>query len=474
MADKKIPMGVAVMGVMRSGTTLVADLLTVRGRSLVLSEPNLHGRWSETTARQIQRLVAEFGIAVPPPPQTPPKRIFPYFDRAIAPKLAGLQFWGLKYVDLVSWETLFERYPPEKLVLCVRDLREVALSAVELVERMGLAFSGGQHMRDEAWVFARLCYSVHQLLSMRRRPHFVLRYEDLVGDPAARRRLADYVGLERLGEERLNLLIESERRNRWELEKHGGGSAITDKALGRFEREPDGPIKLMAERLWRLLGEYGVAFGYDVAEPRERIRGHDFSVRVRPGDIPIRYRDVENWNWRGPKAFEPSFARRRARRLAAKNIPEGATVLDLGGGTSSLRTDMPRANRVLLANSGKRNPKLKPPVVVAGELPPKGTASIVVALGIVEYVRRLRRFLRALRAYELPVLISYPCTDDTAGIDREALGWANHLSRRDLQRALAATGFKSVAAWSFDGHQSLLKLRPVAIPPPRPKPPAAT
>lgn len=471
MASKTIPMGVAVMGIMRSGTTLVADLLTVRGKSLVLSEPNLHGRWSDNTVAQIRKLVVDFGIEVPALPAKPPPRIFPWFDRAVAPKLAELDFWGVKYVDLVSWETLFERYPPEKLVLCVRDLREVAISAVELVERMVLAFAGGQHMRDEAWVFARLCYTVHQLMSLRRRPHFVLRYEDLVSDADARRRLADYVGLERLGEERLNLMIESARRNEWEADKHGGGGAITAKALGRFEREPEGPMKAMAERLWRLLGEYNVAFGYDVAEPRQRVTGHDFSVRVKPGDIPIRYRDVERWNWGGPKPFEPAFARRRARQIAKKNIPQDAIVLDLGGGISTLRTDLPKTNRVLLANSGRRDPKRKPPLIADGELPPKGQATMVVALGVLEYVRRLPRLLRALRAYELPVLISYPCTDDTAGVDREAMGWVNHLSRRQLQRGLAATGFKPVAAWAFDGQQSLLKLRPVAILPAVAKPP---
>jgi len=471
MADKKIPMGVAVMGIMRSGTTLVADLLTVRGRSLVLSEPNLHGRWSPTGVAQLHKLVTDFGLRVPAPPENPPKRIYPWFDRAIAPRLSGLQFWGVKYVDLVNWETLFERYPPDKLVLCVRDIREVAISAVELVERMMLAFAGGQHMRDEAWVFARLCYTVHQLLSLRRRPHFVLRYEDLVGDPATRRRLADYVGLEELGDERLNLNIESDRRNRWELEKHGRGSAITAKSLGRFEREPDGPIRAMAERLWRLLGEYGVAFGYDVAEPAQRITGHDFSVRVRPGDIPIRYRDIETWTWRGPKQYEPAFARRRARQLAAKNIPEGAVVLDLGGGVSTLRTDMPKTNRLNLANSGRRDPNRKQLDILDGQLPPKGPATIVVALGILEYARRPQRFLQAARRYELPVLLSYPCTDDTGDLDREALGWANHLSRRQLQRGLAAMGFRTVAAWAFDGRQSLLRLRPVPIPPRAPKGP---
>ena len=42
-ADKP-RMDIAVMGMMRSGTTLVADLLTVPGRSLVLNEPYLLDR----------------------------------------------------------------------------------------------------------------------------------------------------------------------------------------------------------------------------------------------------------------------------------------------------------------------------------------------------------------------------------------------------------------------------------------------
>lgn len=477
MAKAKTSMGVAVMGLMRSGTTLVADLMTLRGKSLVFSEPNLHGRWSAGPPAQLHRLAADFGLAVAPPPTEPPKaspaRIHHYFDRAILPALQDLDFWGVKYVDLVGWESLFDRYKPAKLVLCVRDLREVALSAIELVERMRLAFAGRQHMRDEAWVFARLCYSVHELMSLRRHPHFVLRYEDLVSDPATRQRLADYVGLPELGAERLNLLAESERRNKWELTKHGGGAAITANALGRFEREPAGPAKAMAERLWRLLGEYSLAFDYDVAEPKQRVAGHDFAIRPRPGDIPMRYRQVETWDWRGPQQFERSFARRRARAIAVKNIPENAVVLDLGGGIGALRTELPKGGRLVMGAPPKRGPKLALPDILAGELPPKGAATFVVALDILEQVHRLPRFLKALRAYGLPALIAYHCADDTKALDRAALGWVNRLTRRQLQTGLAAVGFKSVAAWAFDGQQSLLKLRPVAVPA-RPEPAAAS
>lgn len=463
MAEKKRSMGVAVMGPMRSGTTLVADLLTVRGRSLVLSEPNLLGAWHPTLASAIHRLVTDFGIEVPPPPtEKPPTRIYNYFDRAILPELQGLDFWGVKYVDLFGWQQLFQRYQPRKLILCVRDLREVAVSSIELAERMKLGFPGGAHMRDEAWILTRLAHSVHELLAMRRLPHFVLRYEDLVEDPKVRERLADYVGLDELGTERLNLTIERDSRHSWESRKHGSG--VTKKALGRFEREPPGPVRNLAERVWRLLGEYSVAFDYDVAEPKARIQGHDFSAPARPGHNPVPYMKGEEWNWWGPKQLEPSFARRRARHLASMNIPEGAVVLDLSGGLSSMITELPKGGRLILADVTERTPQTKAADLLQGKLPPKGAATFVLALEILEQVENPGRFLKNLRAYGLPVLLSYHATDDTADIDRAALGWRSHLSRSQLQRGLATVGFRVTASWAFDGRQSLLKLRPVPVP----------
>lgn len=463
MSEKKRSMGVAIMGPMRSGTTLVADLLTVRGRSLVFSEPNLLGQWHPQTPRLIHRLATEFGLEVPEPPAEGPKRIFEYFDGAVLPELQGLDFWGVKYVDLYGWRQLFQRYRPKKLVLCVRDLREVALSAIELVERMKLGFLGGAHMRDEAWVFARLAFTAHELMALRCLPHFAVRYEDLVEDPKARQRLADYVGLDELGNDRLNLMIERDSRQKWESRKHGEG--VTNKALGRFEREPTGPAKALAERAWRLLGEYSVAFDYEVAEPKARIAGHDFSVGPRPGHNPIRYyEELERWNWTGPRQLEPCFARRRARHLAALNIPEGARVLDLGGGLSAMLTELPRSATLRLSDVTPRTPQTLAADLLQGKLPPKGKATFVIALDILEQVEQPARFLKALRAYGLPVLLSYHAADDTEGVDRAALGWRNHLTRKQLLRGLAAVGFRATARWAFDGRQSMLKLKPVEIP----------
>jgi hypothetical protein len=457
--DKPTSMGVAVMGLMRTGTTLVCDLLTVKGRSLVISEPNLFGRWDPPLQAKLHQLYRDFGLELG---EAPPAGRYPtnveYFDEAILRQLKPLQFWGAKYVDLAGWRRLFRTYRPRKLILCVRDLRAVTISALELINRMGLVFGDGRHLRDEAWVFARLAYSVHELMAMRLLPHMVLRYEDLVGDPATLERLAAFVGLDTLGEDRFNLMIESGRRSKWELWKHG--TEITKKALDRFDDEPAGPMRSMAERLWRLLPEYSLAFGYDVPKPALRVAAHDFKLRVMPNDNAIAYRDVETWNWRGPQQLEPVFGRRRARNLVARNIKPRAVLLDLGCGSAAMRRLLPAGCSHLPADLAPRSPLFAVADFYADDLPPANQATHIAALGVLEYADDLPRLLAALRTYNRPVLVSYYATDDTADLDRAALGWKNGFKRNELMRAFIAAGFQPQAKFAFDGKQSLFRLIP--------------
>src|SRR5258706_317361 len=80
---------------------------------------------------------------------------------------------------------------------------------------------------------------------------------------------------------------------------------------------------------------------------------------VGPGRNPVPYMKGEEWDWRGPKELEPSFARRRARHLASMNIPQGAVVLDLSGGLSSMITELPKGGRLILADVTERTPQTK-------------------------------------------------------------------------------------------------------------------
>lgn len=459
VANRGTPMGVAVMGLMRTGTTLVCDLLTVQGKSLVISEPNLLGHWDAPLQEKLHRLYGEAGLAVGPPPE---RGRYPlnlaYFDETILPQLTPLQFWGVKYVDLVGWRRLFRTYPPQKLILCVRDLRAVTVSALELVNRMGLVFGDRKHLRDEAWIFARLAHSIHELMAMRQLPHLVLRYEDLVDDPAALERLADYVGLDRLGEDRWNLMIEAGTRSKWELAKHG--KTISKNALDRFDEEPDGPMRSMAERLWRILPEYSLAFGYDVPKPALRVRSHDFRLRIQPRENAIAHRDVETWNWKGPAQLEPVFGRRRARALVSRNLKPDAVLLDLGCGTAAMRKLLPAGCSHLPADLVRRSPLFAAADYYRGDAPPANQATHIAALGVLEYAPDLPGLLRTLRSYNRPVFVSYYAREDSPELDRAALGWKNGLARNELMRAFIAAGFQPQAKFAFDGKQSLFRLIP--------------
>lgn len=459
MADKQYPMGVAIAGMMRSGTTLIADLLTVRGRSLVIGEPNLLGNWNVGQTRRAHAIAQEFGLDVePPPPPGTYARNDEYFRAAILPALGTLDWWGVKYVDLHGIDSVFRRYPPKRLILCVRDIREVAISALELVERMALAFDDRKHMRDEAWVFSRLAYTVHELMALRRHAHLVVRYEDLAARPdATKEELRAYMEMDALGDERINLMIEDPSRKQWEAEKHAEG--ITTRSLGRFEREPDGMARRLAERLWRLFPEYSLAFDYEVPKPAERVATHPYRLRVRPGDNPIDYLPTENAMWPGPNYLEPVFALRRARRLVARNLRQGDTVLELAAVLPALRYMKPDGTRYVGLPRDLRSFV----AVARGELPPVGRATVIAAIDLLEYLPDLNQFLKALRKAGKPVLITYHAIEDTPGVDRAALGWVNHLTRRQLSNRLNVAGFRVTAKWAIKQGISLIRARPASL-----------
>ncbi|MEX2297762.1 MAG: sulfotransferase [Dongiaceae bacterium] len=456
MATEQYPMGVAIMGMMRSGTTLVADLLTVRGKSLIVSEPNLLGKWNEGQTRRTHAIAESFGLDVPPPPKRGTyERNDDYFQASILPQLRTLDWWGVKYVDLYNLEGLFSRYPAKKLILCARDIRDVTLSAIELVERMRLGFDDRKHMRDEAWVFSRVGYTVHEIMALRRFPHFAMRYEDLASDPEkTKEELRSYMEMDALGTERVNLQIEDPSRTEWESKKHADG--ITGRSLGRYDREPDGPRKRLADRMWRLYPEYSLAFDYEVPPPDKRLSTHPFRLRPKPGDNPIPYLPTENAIWQGPDCIEPTFELRRGRRLVAQNTRANDILLDLGAALPALRFIKPESAGYLMLPPALR----RFDTIAAGKLPPPGKATLIAALDLIEYLPDLPRVLSALHKLGRPVLMSYHATDDTDGVDRAAMGWVNNLSRSEFVALLQQTGFRVTAKWGIRNGLSLIRARP--------------
>ncbi|MEX0809166.1 MAG: methyltransferase domain-containing protein [Dongiaceae bacterium] len=454
-----LPMGLAVLGLPRSGTTLVSDLLTVPGRAVIVSEPDLYKKWNRNLAGRVQRLARTVGIDVPeeaPDPARWEGHYGRYFRAELAPRFAGLDLWGIKYVDFSDWRPLFRDYPPEKLILCVRDLRDLVLSGIDRICRMQMVFRSSGHRRDEAWVFSALVYNAWELMTLRKRPHLALRYEDLAGDPATLARIANYAGLDQLDPTRHNLAAAGWHR-RWEVEKHG--DAITAASVDRIDREPTGPVRALAERLWQLLPEYGAAFGYPVSDGAAQLAGHMFRQRGGARN-PIVFSDTERWDWNGPPGIEPCFARRRARAMAARSIRRPVRVLDLGGGSRALAGLLPAGSTHVLADNMRRAEDMRVGDIYGGSLPPTDDIDLIVALDVLEYMADLPAFLAALRATGKPALVSYHASDDSADTDRAALGWRNALDRASLANAFAKAGFDMNVRWAFDKAQSLFRLQP--------------
>jgi hypothetical protein len=136
-------------------------------------------------------------------------------------------------------------------------------------------------------------------------------------------------------------------------------------------------------------------------------------------------------------------------------------VLDLAAGVPALRHMLPSGCRLIPCDVVARDTDYRIAALGEGALPVPEDATVVTALGLLEHADPdLPGWFKRLRRLSRPVLASYHPTDDTAGIDRPALGWINHLTRQQLHDAAEAAGFQVTARWAFDGHQGLLRLRP--------------
>ncbi len=245
-------MKLAIYGMMRSGTTLLCDKLTVPGKGIVLLEPNIHlGGGSEHLRKQLET----FGISISQQDWqtgTSEQSFSQFFDASILPELNRLDYWGVKMVNFANWQEFLQEYPSENLILCVRDIRDVVLSALDLAPKL-------DHFVDEKWIEKRALETAAALVEMSKMPHHLIRYEQMCEDPALIDSLAQQMGLSGLGEERMGL--ESVPHRLYEEKKHQG--RVTNLSVNRYAKEPYGPAKLLAEKVWKQAGDYCKQFGYE-------------------------------------------------------------------------------------------------------------------------------------------------------------------------------------------------------------------
>ena len=193
----------------------------------------------------------------------------------------------------------------------------------------------------------------------------------------------------------------------------------------------------------------------------ERIT-QELSVRAQSSEAPATAvhlsKETDIRRWSNSANLEAAWNERA--RLAGDFIPSGATVLDLGCGAMALEGYLPFGCQYLPCDVVRRDPRTVLCDFNEQPIPPAPGATHITCLGVLEYLRDVPAFLRQLRTFQKPVVLSYCPTEFTAHLDRKGLGWVNHLSLRDLAGELGAAGFFLQSSLRADHNQVLIRAVP--------------
>jgi hypothetical protein len=143
----------------------------------------------------------------------------------------------------------------------------------------------------------------------------------------------------------------------------------------------------------------------------------------------------------------PPNSSRRAR--AFSNLSEGTALQALlPNGCSYHGIDRPLAAFIRDLNSG--------------EFPTKAASDcdVIVMLGVLERTTEVENLFTHLRFCRHDIILSYCATDLTKGVDRAALGFANHLSFYELALLFDRYGFRIECTTPIDETQVLMRLKP--------------
>jgi len=147
--------------------------------------------------------------------------------------------------------------------------------------------------------------------------------------------------------------------------------------------------------------------------------------------------------------------------LASQFVPSGAHVLDLSG-DQAIKPLLPSGcGYSAIGRAGKKNTG---PVcdLNTGDFPAEAASQcdIIVMLGALERIADVENLFTHLRFCKRDVILSYCATDLTKGCDRDALGFANHLSFYDLALLFDRYGFRIECTGPIDETQVLMRLTP--------------
>lgn len=241
-------METAIFGLIGCGTRELGKAMTVPRQRLILDEPAILGcEWAHHLYEQLRG----FGLILAEHEWNRSKYLTfqEFFEVRILPALATLHGWGLRTTRFEGWRDLLAAYPPEQLVLCVRDIRDVILAHVDVALRAGVPIDG-------AFIEHRTVSSAMALVEMQAEAHKLVRYEELAA-VGGLRSVAGQLGLE----------IDHDVIDRF---------VVDDGPANRYQLETRPPLIEFVDRVWRQCDEYCRVFGYDrpnAATPEHTLSG---------------------------------------------------------------------------------------------------------------------------------------------------------------------------------------------------------
>jgi hypothetical protein len=251
-------MDLLIAGVARAGTTLIANLLTTPPARWVLVEPGITLAGMNEHVRQMaDRFGWRFDEAEWYREETPRAR----FERLLLPRLSQIEKWGVKEVNLAGLSDLIALYPPRRIVLAVRDMRDCAVSMKEKETKQGPLAGKVLAPKSDDWLHRRLIESANTLVSLfenqPRETVRVVRYEDFVSSPAERDALGRWLDWPLDGDPGSNLDLFGRS---YEVERHPTGIGTT--SAGRWQHEASPDLRAFAGRVAADAVAYQRTFGY--------------------------------------------------------------------------------------------------------------------------------------------------------------------------------------------------------------------
>lgn len=244
-----------ICSVLRTGSTLVQELLTHAPESLIFHEPRFAVKAFQNQEVSGEMLVKEYGF-------TKPEMSYSSISRFLYEITRKIPQVGVKEIRNANWLMYLNLFDDIRFVLTGRNPRDIYISCFKQLQRSD-HWKPAYPPLSPLGLFREVIPEIEAqngILGMGL-DIFKVRYEDLVGETdAVASDLLRFCGspLEHAGiPGDFHQRIE---RGRYEIEKHG--HAVTDSSVGLYSKERDVRLLKDAEDFYRLMWEYNKVWGY--------------------------------------------------------------------------------------------------------------------------------------------------------------------------------------------------------------------